>query len=127
MVRLPLPATGSVAKTMVPTAHQQSPVGPTRGTAASASASSAAHPTGALAWLERMRHVTGVLCRHAVSAAADRLGWHHRSWRGASGGLTGPMRFRVLLEDLGGSFVKFGQVLAVQPDLLPAGYATQLL
>jgi len=37
------------------------------------------------------------------------------------------MRFRVLLEDLGGSFVKFGQVLAVQPDLLPPGYATQLL
>jgi ubiquinone biosynthesis protein len=37
------------------------------------------------------------------------------------------MRFRVLLEDLGGSFVKFGQVLAVQPDLLPPGYATALL
>ena len=41
--------------------------------------------------------------------------------------MSGPMRFRVLLEDLGGSFVKFGQVLAVQPDLLPPGYATQLL
>jgi ubiquinone biosynthesis protein len=74
-----------------------------------------------------MRHVTSVLCRHAASAAADRLGWHHLSSRGASSDLTGPIRFRALLEDLGGSFVKFGQVLAVQPDLLPAGYATQLL
>jgi ubiquinone biosynthesis protein len=74
-----------------------------------------------------MRHVTGVLVRHAVSAAADRFGWSRPSSRGARQGFTGPMRFRVLLEDLGGSFVKFGQVLAVQPDLLPAGYATQLL
>jgi ubiquinone biosynthesis protein len=74
-----------------------------------------------------MRHVTGVLLQYAVSAAADRLGWNRLSSRGARPSFTGPMRFRVLLEDLGGSFVKFGQVLAVQPDLLPAGYATQLL
>lgn len=74
-----------------------------------------------------MRHVAGVLGRHLMAAAADRLGWRWLSSRFGTPHLAGPMRFRVLLEDLGGSFVKFGQVLAVQPDLLPLGYATQLL
>src|SRR5258706_13351555 len=82
---------------------------------------------GTFAWVGRLRHVTTVLGRHAVAAGADRLGWRGLSSRFATAGLAGPMRFRVLLEDLGGSFVKFGQVLAVQPDLLPPGYATQLL
>jgi ubiquinone biosynthesis protein len=82
---------------------------------------------GNAAWLGRLRHVTAVVTRHLISAAADRIGWRWLSSRFTTAGLAGPMRFRVLLEDLGGSFVKFGQVLAVQPDLLPPGYATALL
>jgi ubiquinone biosynthesis protein len=62
-----------------------------------------------------MAHVASVLVRHGGAALLGRAA------------MSGPMRFRVLLEDLGGSFVKFGQVLAVQPDLRPPGYATQLL
>ena len=78
-------------------------------------------------FLGRLRHVAAVLATHAVASAADELGWRWLSSRFATAGLSGPMKFRVLLEDLGGSFVKFGQVLAVQPDLLPPGYSTQLL
>lgn len=33
-----------------------------------------------------------------------------------------PQRVRMLLEALGGSFVKFGQVLALQPDIVPRRY-----
>src|SRR5262245_29235499 len=90
-------------------------------------ASVALRQPSTIAWLGRMRHVAGVVLRHGISAAADRFGWTAVSARLTRAGLTGPMRFRVALEDLGGSFVKFGQVLAVQPDLLPPGYATQLL
>lgn len=64
--------------------------------------------------------MSGVLFRHLISALGQRFG-------GSGAGLSGPRRFRILIEDLGGSFVKFGQVLAVQPDLLPPGYATALL
>jgi ubiquinone biosynthesis protein len=35
---------------------------------------------------------------------------------------SGPQRARRLLEALGGSFIKFGQVLALQPDILPRRY-----
>jgi ubiquinone biosynthesis protein len=75
----------------------------------------------------RMLHVGVVLGRHAIAAAADRVGLRRVAPRLSAPALTAPMRFRVLLEDLGGSFVKFGQLLAVQPDLLPAGYARHLL
>src|SRR5215510_11771514 len=82
---------------------------------------------GTRGWFGRVGHVSAVLVRHAIAAVADRFGWRSIAARFSTPGLAGPMRFRVLLEDLGGSFVKFGQVLAVQPDLLPPGYATQLL
>jgi ubiquinone biosynthesis protein len=38
----------------------------------------------------------------------------------------GPRRLRLLLEDLGGSFVKFGQILALQSDVLPLEYCDAL-
>src|SRR5262249_48451043 len=38
----------------------------------------------------------------------------------------GPERLRRLLEDLGGSFIKFGQMLALQPDVLTLEYCDAL-
>jgi ubiquinone biosynthesis protein len=35
-------------------------------------------------------------------------------------------RFRALLEDLGGTFIKLGQVLSLQPDLVPSSYCDEL-
>jgi len=40
--------------------------------------------------------------------------------------LTGPERFRRLFEDLGGSFIKFGQMLALQPDIVSLEYCDEL-
>ncbi len=99
---------------------QQSPHGPTP-------TDNSLHPADSQSFQGRLLHVAGVLAAHGIAAAADRLGWRWLSARFTTPGLAGAMRFRVLIEDLGGSFVKFGQVLAVQPDLLPPGYATQLL
>jgi predicted unusual protein kinase regulating ubiquinone biosynthesis (AarF/ABC1/UbiB family) len=40
--------------------------------------------------------------------------------------MTGPKRFRRLFEDLGGSFIKFGQMLALQPDIVSLEYCDEL-
>lgn len=40
--------------------------------------------------------------------------------------LSEPERLRLLLEELGGTFVKLGQMLALQPDLLPREYCNAL-
>jgi predicted unusual protein kinase regulating ubiquinone biosynthesis (AarF/ABC1/UbiB family) len=40
--------------------------------------------------------------------------------------LTGPERLRAALEELGGSFIKFGQMLALQPDILSLEYCNGL-
>ena len=50
---------------------------------------------------------------HGVGGRLKRLPWlRHR----LAPPLTPPQRFRLLLQSLGGSFLKFGQVLALQPD-----------
>ncbi|MBI2039393.1 MAG: AarF/ABC1/UbiB kinase family protein [Candidatus Niyogibacteria bacterium] len=41
--------------------------------------------------------------------------------------LDNPRRLRLALEDLGGIFIKFGELLAMRFDLLPLSYAVQLL
>ena len=41
-------------------------------------------------------------------------------------GVGGPQRLRMLLEEVGGSFLKFGQVLSLQPDILPQAYCDAL-
>jgi ubiquinone biosynthesis protein len=40
--------------------------------------------------------------------------------------LSGPQRLRRLFEDLGGTFIKFGQMLALQPDILSPEYCNAL-
>ena len=41
--------------------------------------------------------------------------------------LKNPLRCRLILQELGGVFTKFGQILAMLFDLLPLAYATELL
>jgi ubiquinone biosynthesis protein len=41
--------------------------------------------------------------------------------------LSGPDRLRVMLEDISGSFLKFGQILSLQVDALPREYCDALL
>ena len=77
------------------------------------------------AWgsLARLAHFTAVVVRHllpwGLGAAARRLSTLRKLLPPPP---SGPQRARMLLEALGGSFVKFGQVLALQPDILPRRY-----
>jgi len=68
-----------------------------------------------------------VLAYLACHLLAPRLQTRRRLARFLPGAdLTPPQRLRRLFEDLGGTFVKFGQMLALQPDILSPEYCNAL-
>lgn len=100
-----------------------------------------------LSSLGRLRQITAVVARHGLSELlASRRRRQRRRERQKARDKTPPeleaedgqepegalalpafaLRFRLILEDLGPTFVKFGQVLSTRPDLLPAGFAEAL-
>jgi ubiquinone biosynthesis protein len=76
----------------------------------------------------RLLHIARVFLAyglaHLVARYASRWPW--LVGRVAVAQLPGPERFRRLFEDLGGSFIKFGQMLALQPDILSIEYCNAL-
>ncbi len=86
--------------------------------------------------LGRTRQIASVLLNHGFIDVADRLGivrtferW--RRWLFRRGGrpakmLSRPERVRRVLEDLGPTFIKFGQVMSTRPDLIPPAYLAEL-
>ena len=76
----------------------------------------------------RLLHILLVLGRHGLAFAVVRYAryWPWLPARLELARLTGPQRFRRLFEDLGGSFIKFGQMLALQPDIVSLEYCDEL-
>jgi len=74
----------------------------------------------------RVAHLASVLCRHGLTHVAARRvpRWLERRLPGHE--LTGPERLRTMLEELGGTFIKFGQMLALQPDIVSLEYCNAL-
>lgn len=66
----------------------------------------------------RISSVLWILARHRVHAMGLRLFGDAQQ--------AGPGRLRDFFEDLGGTFIKFGQVLSLQPDVLPRAYCDAL-
>lgn len=88
-----------------------------------------------IATLGRLRQITAVVARHGLSHYLEGRRRRRKEAReGAapvdpSAGVSIPAtarRFRAILEELGPTFIKFGQVLSTRPDLLPAGFAEAL-
>jgi ubiquinone biosynthesis protein len=88
----------------------------------------------AIADFSRFGKISAVLARHGFGHLAWQMGLGgHASpppERAAQDGPTGPdntaQRFRAVLEDLGPTFVKLGQVLSTRPDLLPPAFIEEL-
>lgn len=78
--------------------------------------------------VRRLLHIARVLAAHAVARVVARHAarWPWLAARVPLAGLTGARRFRRLFEDLGGSFIKFGQMLALQPDIVSIEYCNEL-
>ncbi len=71
--------------------------------------------------------IADVLRTLAVAATAARHLAAHRLWRVLGREpIPGPQRLRLALEGIGGTYLKFGQVLSLQPDVLPPAYCTAL-
>lgn len=78
--------------------------------------------------LRRLVHITRVVMRHVAAHALGALlgRWPRAALRLGCGHLSGPERLRVMLEDIGGTFIKFGQMLALQPDIISLEYCDAL-
>jgi ubiquinone biosynthesis protein len=78
--------------------------------------------------LRRLMHIGSVLLRHLLAyvGGARLVRWPRLARRLPSGTLSGPERLRMVLEDVGGTFIKFGQMLALQPDILSLAYCNAL-
>ncbi len=83
--------------------------------------------TQTLSDIQRSIRIFYICFRHSIA---------HLAWRQANipllrrfsfgTPLTGPQRLRTVLEQIGGTFIKFGQVLALQSDILPLDYCHEL-
>jgi predicted unusual protein kinase regulating ubiquinone biosynthesis (AarF/ABC1/UbiB family) len=77
--------------------------------------------------LARIARITAVLMRHGgghfLSVLARRWRWLRPLCRYP---VHGPDRLRMAIEELGGTFIKFGQMLALQPDILSLEYCNGL-
>lgn len=81
-----------------------------------------------LSSLRRLRYIIVVVTRHVLahSLRAQLARWPRLACHVSITCLSGPERLRTVFEDLGGTFIKFGQMLALQPDILSLEYCNVL-
>ena len=90
------------------------------------------HPPQVFSWgnLQRAGDIVAVLVKHGWGRYVDRLRLiglpPSAPAEVVSGGLSDAQRFRMALEELGPTFVKFGQLLSVREDLFPEDIVKEL-
>ncbi|MGB5285212.1 MAG: AarF/UbiB family protein [Polyangiales bacterium] len=79
--------------------------------------------------LERLRQIAGVLAVHGFGEVVERTGLSALipgRKRDDAGRMPAGIRLRKVLEDLGPSFVKLGQIMSTRPDLIPEDILVEL-
>jgi ubiquinone biosynthesis protein len=93
-------------------------------------------PTRSIRHLQRYSEIVAIFARHGFgflfhSPDSKRRGWFRRSWQ-APQNISPPtedalaVHFRTALEELGPTFIKFGQILSTRADLLPPSFIAEL-
>lgn len=81
--------------------------------------------------LQRLRQILSVLVRHGYGHIVQKLGIKDTSVLGiilptpSAQTASNPERLRQVLEELGPTFVKFGQILSLRSDLIPPSYTEE--
>jgi ubiquinone biosynthesis protein len=81
--------------------------------------------------LPRLREISRVLLRHGFGHVAQRLRlpgvrwWRRRPPSYETLALSIPERLRMIFEELGPTFIKFGQILSIRRDVLPEEYVSE--
>lgn len=82
---------------------------------------------------DRFRHIVETLSRHGLGFAVAQLGLDRLHLPGrppaqlpGAAGVPLPARVRLVLEELGPVYIKFGQIVSTRTDVLPPEYATEL-
>lgn len=81
-----------------------------------------------MAWqgdFRRLTHIAAVVARHGTAHLLTSR-WPRLARRLGVAPVSGPERLRSAFEELGGTFLKFGQMLALQPDILSLEYCNAL-
>src|SRR5882762_8957463 len=78
--------------------------------------------------VRRLIYIVTVIIRHAAAQSVHMLltRWPRLAFSARFARISGPERLRLFLEELGGTFIKFGQMLALQPDILSLEYCNAL-
>lgn len=82
----------------------------------------------AQASIRRFKAVILIVVRHLFLLAIHKrvATWPRLASRIPGENLPAPKRLRLMIEEIGGTFIKFGQMLAMQSDLLPLEYCAAL-
>ena len=81
--------------------------------------------------LPRLREIGRVLLRHGFGHVAQRLRlpgvrwWRRRQPSPEAISFSLPERLRMIFEELGPTFIKFGQILSIRRDVLPEEYVSE--